>query len=134
MELASNDKCANIIDQRKRQGFRYIEKVIINNYSIFPLFSRSTIHRHSSDYLSSLINTDPNKLERSTPQKPFYLQNINYTTLILDHGQLRHLTAGTTFQTPFDLTLQPNHAKKDLKHTVLQPLTQYYYIRRQIDY
>ena len=40
MELASNDKCANIIDQRKRQGFRYIEKVIINNYSIFPLFSR----------------------------------------------------------------------------------------------
>ena len=53
MELASNDKCANIIDQRKRQGFRYIEKVIKNIYYIFALLQNIRI---LSCYIISICN------------------------------------------------------------------------------
>ena len=66
------------------------------------------------DYLFSFNTTNPFKLEPLTPQKPFYLQNIISTNIILDHGQYRHITIDIGEPTPLSmillLELHPKHS------------------------
>ena len=76
------------------------------------LLAHKALYHHIPDYLSWISSPlTPIKLERSTPQEPFYLQ-LHNTNL----GSWS-IAAPYSFQSPYELTLPPNHSKKTKKHT-----------------